>query len=406
MSGPKYSHALIERYRAEQLLKAEQERLELEKKNRLIADIKNANNSLQQQIKDFQKEDYLRHLDKLHLANIDSAEVSELEKAIKSILEFQILDIPYSESSDVLSLAYAKCKEAKVMVSGSIATVKMLDNRLKSVYEQARTTRKEQQFQEADWASIKKHQYQTVSPKLLEEYHQALLAAKNVAAPTEYLTIIQNIFQNEYLDDEYKIRELRMRRQAVVTEHQIDQHTIIAAQTEYESLCTLLGKSADELPQDKNVLHQQIELMKKELEQHTLAEYVGAALKESMAELGYSVCDTTTLATRTRTIEKKEFDYTPNSFVNVASSTDGTVMFEVVGKSCANASKSDICQDMQRFCPDYPKVKEKLKERGIILTDEKLYPPSEEYVRFVDTTWKSDNRRASTQKRKKMYIDG
>ena len=73
MSGPKYSRALVERYMAEQLLKAEQERLELEKKNRLIADIKNANNSLQQQIKDFQKEDYLSHLDKLHLANIGSA---------------------------------------------------------------------------------------------------------------------------------------------------------------------------------------------------------------------------------------------------------------------------------------------------------------------------------------------
>lgn len=406
MSGPKYSHALVERYMAEQLLKAEQERLELEKKNRLIADIKNANNSLQQQIKDFQKEDYLSHLDKLHLANIDSAEVSELENATKNILGVQILDIPYSESSDVLSLVYAKCEKAKLMVSGSIATVKMLDTSLKSVYERVRATRKEQQFQETDWASIKKHQYQTVSPKLLEEYHQALLAAEITDAPAEYLAVIQNVFQNEYLDDEYKIRELRMRRQAVITENQMDLHTMITAQTEYKSLCTLLGKSADALPQDKDVLYQQIELMKKELEQHTLADYVGAALKESMAELGYSVCDTTTLATRTRTIEKKEFDYTSNSFVNVASSTDGAVMFEVVGKSSANASKSEICQDMQRFCPDYPKVKEKLKERGIILTDEKLYPPSEEYVRFVDTTWQSDSRRASTQKRKKMYIDG
>lgn len=177
-----------------------------------------------------------------------------------------------------------------------------------------------------------------------------------------------------------------MRRQAIVTAEQAEQHGNPAdKQAEYVSLCTLLGKNNIILPTSSAELDNAISAMKEELEQKTMAEYISSALSDSLKELGYTVEGSETLIAKNRTIEKDSYNISPASKLNVSSSTDGAVMFEVVGRP-AGKNKTAVRHDMEKFCPDYQKVKAHLADKGVELTNEKLYPPSEEYVRFEQQT--------------------
>ena len=135
-----------------------------------------------------------------------------------------------------------------------------------------------------------------------------------------------------------------------------------------------------------------------------MAEYVSSALADSMKDLGYSIESSETLQSKVRTIDKEIYDISESSHLNVSSGSDGAVMFEVVGKSTVQ-DKSAVKHDMERFCPDYQIIKAHLKEKGIELTNEKLYPPSEEYVRFESSSAATGERRARTTSQKRMYLN-
>ena len=122
-----------------------------------------------------------------------------------------------------------------------------------------------------------------------------------------------------------------------------------------------------------------------------------------METLGYDIASSEVLSAQTMT--KQYYDYTDNSAINIASSENGSMMFEVVGKKKkdgTNVDTSAVKSDMERFCPDYQKVKQGLQQYGISLNDKKLCPPDEKYVRFVDIKkYASTDRRITVRKRKK-----
>ena len=120
--------------------------------------------------------------------------------------------------------------------------------------------------------------------------------------------------------------------------------------------------------------------------------------QEVMSEMGYTISSEEILTEQK--MEKQFYDYSPNSMVSIATSSSGAVMLEVVGKNKANGanSKTAVRMDMERFCPDYERIKEGLKAYGIIMADKKLFPPDEKYVRFIDSNT-DHNRRVSVKKK-------
>lgn len=136
-----------------------------------------------------------------------------------------------------------------------------------------------------------------------------------------------------------------------------------------------------------------------------VGEYVAECIDKVMQELGYAVIESEVL--NKRKIIKQHFDYSNNSAITVASSESGAMMLEVVGKkneNGSNGSTAAVKTDMERFCPDYNKVKEGLQQYGIIIRDKKLLPPEEKYVRFADFK-KSSDRRIEVRNRKKRMFD-
>lgn len=69
-----------------------------------------------------------------------------------------------------------------------------------------------------------------------------------------------------------------------------------------------------------------------------------------------------------------------------------------------NGSTAAVKSDMERFCPDFQKVKQGLQQYGISLTDKKLCPPDEKYVRFVDVNKTASNDRRITARNRKRIL--
>lgn len=283
--------------------------------------------------------------------------------------------------------------------------VKQLDAKYAPVFEEAKLKQKEQAFKNTDWTKITVANYCTIPVALQEEYKRTVIAATESENAEESLSAIRSIYENELTDNDYKLHELRMRRQAIVTAQAASLLDDLSdKQAEYLSLCTLLGKEVTDIPQTLDGLNASITSLKEELKQKSMAEYVNSALADSMKELGYSIESSETLQSKVRTIEKDVYDISESSHLNVSAGSDGAVMFEVVGKA-ATHDKSAVKHDMERFCPDYQKIKARLKEKGVELTNEKLYPPSEEYVRFESTSSTSGDRRARSASQKRMYLN-
>jgi hypothetical protein len=148
------------------------------------------------------------------------------------------------------------------------------------------------------------------------------------------------------------------------------------------------------------VLRAEVERLQNEVKEMTMMQYISRALKSSMEDLGYNIIGHEEVKTVNRSIDKNYYDFTSDSAINVATSKNGAVLFEVMGKGSDidGRKKESIRHDMEKFCPDYNKVKTELSKYGITLERENLYPPDVKYVRGTDVATVSHDRRRSNKK--------
>ena len=405
MSGPKYSRAIVELAKAQRILEQARIALEKEKQRQLTAEIQKLNKEILSCPCSALVDQCSNRLSMLTSVCADDLALIEYKAVLGKFSEIKA--IAFSPNMDSTALS-EKASAARVMNQKAqqlSEIVKQLDAKYAPVFEEAKLKQKEQAFKNTDWTKVPVANYCTIPVALQDEYERAVIAATESENAEDSLTSIRSIYENEMTDNDYKLRELRMRRQAIVTAQTASLLGELSnKQAEYLSLCTLLGKEAADIPQTLDGLNTSIVSLKEEYKQKSMAEYVSTALADSMKELGYSIESSETLQSKVRTIEKEVYDISESSHLNVSAGSDGAVMFEVVGKTTTQ-DKSAVKHDMEHFCPDYQKIKAHLKEKGVELTNEKLYPPSEEYVRFESTSSASGDRRARSTNQKRMYLN-
>lgn len=405
MSGPKYSRAILELARAQRILEQARIALEKEKQRQLTAEIQKLNKEILSCPCTALMDQCSNRLSKLASVGVEDFALIEYKAIIGKISEIKAID--YASNLDSAALS-EKVNAARIMnqkakrLSG---IVKQLDVKYASVFEEAKLKQKEKIFRDTDWTKMAVANYCTIPIALQEEYERAVVAATESANAEENLASIRSIYKNEKTDNVYKLRELRMRRQAIVTAQSVKQlGDLCAKQAEYLSLYTLVGKDAADIPQTLDVLNARIAVLKEEYKQKSMAEYISSALADSMKELGYTIESSEVLRSKVRTIDKNVYNVSEKSHLYVSSGSDGAVMFEVVGKATTQ-DKGSVKHDMERFCPDYHRIKARLKEKGVKLTNEKLYPPSEEYVRFESASTNSGDRRAQSTSQKRVCLN-
>lgn len=405
MSGPKYSRARLNMIRRQMLIEQAQRQLELEKQKQLRTEIQKLNQEIESFDCQSLSERCTLHLQMLASVHADNFALLQYQTVLSELESIRKVSFHSGANSTELSKTADLAKSIIQKSKNLIQTAFELDSKYKTVFEQNKALQKEKAFAHMDWTKVKVFNYCTIPADLQEEYRKCLSAAMDTENASNHISVVKRIYDSENMDNQYKIAELHMRRQSIVTAEQAGQHGNLAdKQAEYLSLCTLLNKEGDALPTTSVELNSAISAMKEQLEQKTMAEYISSALSDSLKELGYTVEGSETLTSKNRTIEKDSFNLSTASKLNVSSSTDGAVMFEVVGRP-TESDKTAIRHDMESFCPDYQKVKAHLADKGVELTNEKLYPPSEEYVRFEKQTTIASNRRAGEAATRKMYLN-
>jgi hypothetical protein len=196
---------------------------------------------------------------------------------------------------------------------------------------------------------------------------------------------IDSIINNHTVDDEYKVKQMKIRIEAAKIQKEASTDVIeyLQLKNDYVSLCDVLQKPLEIVPIEIEELRNKVSEMEKELKEITMMQYVSESLKHSMENLGYDIIGHEEVKTSNQAIDKNYFDFATNSMVNVSTSKNGAVLFEVMGKhsDLTDEQKTSIQDDMERFCPDYADVKAELSKYGITLERENLYPADIKYVR-------------------------
>ncbi|WP_139488213.1 hypothetical protein [Brevibacillus dissolubilis] len=165
----------------------------------------------------------------------------------------------------------------------------------------------------------------------------------------------------------------------------------------YTSVAALLRLAPDEtLAQTADTatairtLESQITALQEQLRKKEEQEYIAETVNEVMRELGYEIIATDTIQTPKRNVLHNMYGLADNTAVNVMTSDNGSILFEVTGYSdepreLTSRDKLQIKESMELFCTNYSAVREKLMEKGIVIANENLAPPDEKYARIVDT---------------------
>jgi hypothetical protein len=319
--------------------------------------------------------------------------------------------IPQTDGTTAqLSQVLANLKNVLHEFSGLIAMIQETKVRVKDEGDVAFIHQKETDFKAKEWTTTGDGVPQVrVNVRMQEIYEQILefILAQDSFAQIQAET--ETLIANPGLDEKYKIELLNARLAAikVVGVSPKEDEELANLRRECELICTMIGRGNVALPDSLETLRALHGELQEQLQQKSMAEYIAQSMSEVMEETGYNILSQEILDNATQQIERNLYDVSTNSVLNVSTSDSGAVMFEVLarkdGDVLTSVKKAAVKADMDRFCPDYALIKAKLAEKGVELTEEKLHPADEKYVRAVDVEQvMASDRRVKTASRKKV----
>lgn len=264
--------------------------------------------------------------------------------------------------------------------------------------------------------------HEAVTPYIKNEYLK-----ENKKEIESFFSSTNAMVINEKIDRKYRLSQLNQRLKAFLsTKIKYDQEIEINQKFEqdyrlllldYQTLCQMLNKESvteqflvEKAEEQVNRLKNEVSTLEKQLRDKEETDYITNSVNEIMTSLGYDVVSSDTMQTTKRRIVQQLYDFGDNSVINVSSSDDGSLLFQVAGTS--NGSKQEvssleklkIMEDMDDFCEEYSFIKDELRKKGIELTNEDLKPTSEEYVNFIDLS-KRKNVRGENRRKKNLHTN-
>ena len=406
MSGPKYSDYVLERQRLLQIQAQLEAELERSKCNQITEQI---NECLERSDLYFSQIDITKFEKNITTAEeiVQSKTVlNELKKLISELKKEIAKSYGIKGNSEVLANALSSYENKLKRVKNLVSRINHLMRELNAQYNQQRQENLSIEFENTEWdAPIIAS---SISENLMKAYSDILEQIMDCENFEQEKAKYDAIMQNHTIDDNFKIKQMKMRFDAYLVEKQsdTDNEELLKLRSEFVVLSNLIYGECIEVPDDIEELKKEIAEMLIEAQRQKVGEYVAECIDMVMAELGYSVVGSEVLSAQKMT--KKHYDYSSDSAITVASSESGAMMLEVVGKKNedgTNGSTAAVKADMERFCPDFQKVKKGLQQYGVTLTDKKLCPPDEKYVRFVDVkkTASTDRRITARNRKKRLY---
>lgn len=406
MSGPKYSDYVLERQRL-LIIKAQLE-AELER-NQCEQIIKDINACIKKSDLYCSQTDIEKYEENISAAEeiIQSPIIGELKKLIAELKVNITEEYAIKGNSAALISVLNSYKKRLKKIKNLALRIDDLMRDLNIQYNKQRQENREIEFENAQWDTPITSS--NISEDLITVYSNIIEQLMDGENFQEEKAKYDAILHNHLFDDNYKISQMKMNYDSYLVEKQSENDNMAALnlRSEYIALSNLIYGECLEVPDDIACMKKDIEEMLIEAQRQKVGEYVADCINKVMSDLGYEIAGSEVLSTQK--ITKHHYEYSSDSAITVASSETGAMMLEVVGKKNADGthgSTAAVKADMERFCPDYKKIKQGLQEYGISLTDKKLCPPDEKYVKFVDIgKHSSENRRITVKNRKKIMYN-
>lgn len=163
----------------------------------------------------------------------------------------------------------------------------------------------------------------------------------------------------------------------------------------YLSLCNELNREVEVKSLDKpyhakeetDKLEEKIKILIEEKRECEHYKYIVKTIDEVMEEMGYNIIASDIVERNNRKIVDSIYNLDNDSAINVYTSNNGTVMFEVTGianekQELSSTERVKLKEKMEDFCDDFMVIREKLKAKGIVFVKENLREPSEKYAKL------------------------
>lgn len=406
MSGPKYSDYVIERRRL-LMIKAQLEaELERSQCNQIINEI---NECIDKSKLYFAQIDVEKYDKSIAVAEeiIESNTLNEAKKLIAELKNTIAKEYAIKGNSNTLTSVLNAYEKRLKRVKNLSLQIEHLIRELNAEYNQKRQEAREIEFENTQWDTTTT-KTSSISERLMKVYSEIIEQLIDCDDFESEKAKYDAILNNHSFDDNYKISQMKMNFEAYLVEKQSENDNIelLKLRSEYIALSNLIYGECIEVPDDIDCLKDEIAEMLVEAQGQQIGQYVADCIDKVMSNLGYSIVSNEVLTAQKMT--KQHYDYSNDSAITVASSENGAMMLEVVGKkkeNGENGSAASVKSDMERFCPDFQKIKQGLQQYGISLSDKKLCPPDEKYVRFVDIkkSASTDRRITARNRKKRMY---
>lgn len=421
MSGPKYSQFEIERERELQLELERQRRLEEERRKiELQNNLERGEKNLQQR-----GERMIQTLDQL-IQEVKEQKLDELllfsqlmaqkEKTKEKFDSFQIAYDP--ENIHEMESQLRKLNE---FVSDVETDERKLDEFVSQVEEALRikqgAEKREQMLQELHEAQVSEKQSFDLSGlgyfrENSENGQELLDRARAFLTPyLQYETTpfyedvkslydsIVSIATNKQYDHPYKQNQIELRLKtfsmskgkydeilAKLTKERKEYEDLLLS---YQSLCKLLEVQQNPQFTSKEQLKEEVERLNKAHIEKQEVDYIVRSVNEVMEKLGYDILATDYMVKKKQNVHHHMYEFGFEQAVNVFVSDNGSILFEVSGigegqTEMTSLEKLKVTEAMEAFCSHYVEIKEELKQKGIHLTNENLFPAHERYARKID----------------------
>lgn len=260
-------------------------------------------------------------------------------------------------------------------------------------------------FLNRDWKTREINRSRAL-PKLSELYQNLLMEAAGQENFPELKNSADLLLGNHSIEASYKIHQLEALLEGVRFEKESGGrlHRVRQLENDFRVYSEYLDDGVGEIPADEAELARAVEKLKARIEEKLTAEYTAEALDSVLEKMGYDVIGSESVKGKNQEIAKKYYDFSDNSALNVSSSDNGSVLFEVMGKEenepLSDSEKQAVKEDMDRFCPDFYRIREELAKLGVILEQERHFEADVRYVRGIDLRKFTENTRRENREKK------
>lgn len=405
MSGPKYGQIIIGKIRRMKLMKELDTALEKRECNALV----NKQNALQHKMDKFFEEHNTEEIINL----LKTAEKSgcnktpQYRKLLKHLKRYESLSkyvcntegdskVLTSERRNSVERFFEMGNLWHIMDEEFSALERVVENRMEYIKEKSSS-------------DVIDDEVVLSSEKVDELYEKIIDETVSSDNFSEIKSVVEKIISSIKYDEETKEKLLKERLDGIMVEKKSSdsREETERLQARYEALCDYLSKDMNaNVFSNIHALRDEVDALLKEAEQKTMGEYITDSVRDVMERIGYDIIGSNTVSSPKHTTQKDYYEFSESSVINVSSNEEGSVLFEVLGKSGSGeispAEKRAVKDDMDKFCPDYDKVKALLSEYDLSVTDERTCEADERYVRAVSEEFLSRTEKRRTKKSRRL----